>query len=131
MKMIDKYIQENYGDYDERTKWLLTRVYEDCNKNNEKLSNYFFVCLDLLATQCKLYYFALDVIKNATELSSKDNYGRVAKHPALQVLNSAHKEILNILQKLSLSPFEIAKLKRLNKGEDDGSAEELLSELIK
>ena len=129
--MINKYIEDTYSKCDERVKTFLSRVYDDCVNTNQELSNYFYVCLDLLCTQVKLYFMALDIIDKEKELSSEDAYKRMSKHPALQVLNNAHKEILNILTKLSLSPFDQAKLKRLNNGDDDGSAEELLSELTK
>ncbi len=129
MKLVDKYIYENYNDYDDRVKVFLSRVFEDCKKNNEKLSNYFYVCLDLLAVQLKLYFMALDIIDEKKKLSSEDSYKRVAKDPSIAILNHAHQEILNILQKLSLSPFEQAKLKRLNNAGDDESAEQLLKSL--
>ena len=72
---------------------------------------------------------SIDAIEAEKKVSSEDNYKRQAKNPAIAVMNNAHKEILNILQKLSLSPFEIAKLKRLNNAGDDESAEQLLKEL--
>ena len=46
-------------------------------------------------------------------------------------MNHAHQEILNIMQKLSMSPFDKAKLKRVQSGEDIDSAEALLDNLIK
>ena len=130
MKQIDQYIQKSYEDYDDRVKVFLSRVFEDCKKNNEKLSNYFYVCLDLLAVQLKLYFMSLDIIDEKKKLSSEDSYKRVAKDPCIAILNHAHQEILNILQKLSLSPFEQAKLKRLNNGGDEEDAEDLLNKLI-
>ena len=131
MKLIDNYIKEHYDAYDDRVKVLLSRTFEDCKKNNEKLSNYFYTCLDLLAHQASLYYMAWDAIEMEKKVSSEDAYRRRAKNPAIMVLNNAHKEILNILKNLSLSPFDIAKLKRLNKdsGEDE-SAEDLLNALV-
>lgn len=129
MKKINQYIKETYKDYDERVLLFLTRVYEDCMKNNDKLSNYFYCCLDLLAEQLKLYYLGVDAINANKNLSSTDDYKRVSKNPCIAILNHAHQEILNILQKLSLSPFEQAKLKRLNNGDGDESAEELLKSL--
>lgn len=129
MKNINAYIKETYKDYDERVLMFLTRVYEDCIKNNDKLSNYFYCCLDLLAEQLKLYYLGVDAINANKNLSSTDDYKRVSKNPCIAILNHAHQEILNILQKLSLSPFEQAKLKRLNNGDEDESAEELLKSL--
>ena len=129
MKNINAYIKETYKDYDERVLIFMSRVYEDCIKNNDKLSNYFYCCLDLLATQLKLYFLASDIIDEQKKLSSEDSYKRISKDPSISVLNKSHEQILNILQRLSLSPFDQAKLKRLNNGDDDGSAEELLKSL--
>lgn len=131
MKNINAYIKETYKDYDERVLIFMSRVYEDCIKNNDKLSNYFYCCLDLLATQLKLYFLASDIIDEQKKLSSEDSYKRISKDPSISVLNKSHEQILNILQRLSLSPFDQAKLKRLNVIDEDESAEELLNELTK
>ena len=130
MKTLDTYIQKTYADYDERVIIFLSRVFEDVKENNEKLNNYFYCCLDLLANQLKLYFLGIDAIDAEKKLSSTDDYKRVSKNPAIAVMNHAHQEILNILQKLSLSPFEKAKLKRIQNGGDDDSAEDLLKQLV-
>lgn len=130
MKTINEYIQKTYGSYDERVLMFMSRVYEDCITNNEKLSNYFYCCLDLLANQLKLYFLGIDAIDADKKLSSQDDYKRVSKNPAIAVMNHAHQEILNILAKLSLSPFEQAKLSRLKNGDNDQDAETLLNNLV-
>ena len=130
MKTIDPYIQKTYEGYDDRVLVFMSRVYEDCINNNNKLSNYFYCCLDLLASQLKLYFIALDIIDEQKKISSEDSYRRISKDPSISVLNKCHEQILNILAKLSLSPFEQAKLKRLNKNDDNELAEELLNSLI-
>ena len=131
MKTIDPYIQKTYGSYDDRVLMFMSRVYEDCINNNDKLSNYFYCCLDLLATQLKLYFIASDVIDEQKKISSEDSYRRISKDPSISVLNKCHEQILNILAKLSLSPFEQAKLSRLKNGDGDQDAEELLNSLVK
>ena len=131
MKTIDPYIQKTYGSYDDRVLMSMSRVYEDCINNNDKLSNYFYCCLDLLATQLKLYFIASDVIDEQKKISSEDSYRRISKDPSISVLNKCHEQILNILAKLSLSPFEQAKLSRLKNGDVDQDAEALLNNLIK
>ena len=131
MKTIDPYIQKTYGSYDDRVLMFMSRVYEDCINNNDKLSNYFYCCLDLLATQLKLYFIASDVIDEQKKISSEDSYRRISKDPSISVLNKCHEQILNILAKLSLSPFEQAKLSRLKNGDVDQDAEALLNNLIK
>jgi len=130
MKLVEKYILENYNEYDDRVKLFLSRVFEDVKKSNdEKLSNYFYCCLDLLAHQLSLYYLSVDAIEEAKNLSSEDAYKRASKNPAVAIMAKAHQQILDILEKLSLSPFQKAKLKKLNETSDDESAEQLLKEL--
>jgi len=129
MNTIDNYIHNTYINYDERVRTFLYKVYSECKNNNESLSNYFYVMFDLLANQLKLYYLALDAIDAEKKVSSQDDYKRVSKNPAIAVLNHSHQEIINIMQKLSLSPFDKAKLKRVQNGEDEDS-EELLDKLI-
>ena len=124
----NQYIADTYKDYDERVISFLDRVYSDVSENNAKLTNYFYCCLDLLAVQLKLYFLGLDALETNKSLSSTDDYKRVSKNPCLAIINHAHQEILNILQKMSLSPFEIAKLKKLNK--DDDTDENYLDKLI-
>lgn len=131
MKTIDPYIQKTYEGYDNRVLVFMSRVYEDCINNNDKLSNYFYCCLDLLATQLKLYFIASDIIDEQKKISSEDSYRRISKDPSISVLNKCHEQILNILAKLSLSPFEMAKLKRVQNGDGDQDAEELLNSLVK
>lgn len=131
MKTIDPYIQKTYKGYDDRVLVFMSRVYEDCINNNDKLSNYFYCCLDLLATQLKLYFIASDIIDEQKKISSEDSYRRISKDPSISVLNKCHEQILNILAKLSLSPFEQAKLSRLKNGDGDQDAEELLDSLVK
>ncbi len=132
MKLTKDIISARYKSYDERVIDFLNNIYEDVkdqHKNN--INNYFFVTFDLLANQLLLYFRALDAINKDASLSTEDSYKRTAKSPHITILNHAHQEIMNILDEYGLSPFAAAKIKRLNKGEDDGSAEELLSELIK
>lgn len=129
--MINKYIEDNYKDYDIRVQTFLSRVYDDVvNDKSNVINNYFYCCLDLLCTQLQLYFMALDVIDEQKNLSSEDSYRRVSKNPCIAILNHAHQEILNIMQKLSLSPLDKAKLNRLNRNDDNESAEDLLNNLI-
>lgn len=131
MKTVDDYIQKNYGECDDRVKTFLSRVFEDCKKNNDKLTNYFYCTLDLLKNALVLYYLALDAIEADKQISKEDNYKRISRSPSVGIMQKQHGQILDILDKLGLSPFATAKIKRLNKSNDDGeSAEELLNTLI-
>lgn len=131
MKNIDTYIQNKYAGYDDRVIEFLNRVYEDSKNNNQEINNYFYCCLDLLSNQLKLYFMSVDALDSEKKLSSEDSYKRIARHPAVGILSKAHQQILDILEKLGLSPFANAKIKRLNKesGEDE-SAEDLLNTLV-
>ena len=131
MKTIDTYIQKTYEGYDDRVIEFLSRVYEDVKEQNAKINNYFFVTLDLLANQLLLYFRALDAINADASLSTEDSYKRQAKSPQIAILNHAHQEIIKILDDYGLSPFASAKIKRLNNGDNDQDAEELLDSLVK
>ena len=131
MKTIDTYIQKTYEGYDDRVIEFLSRVYEDVKEQNAKINNYFFVTLDLLANQLLLYFRALDAINADASLSTEDSYKRQAKSPQIAILNHAHQEIIKILDDYGLSPFASAKIKRLNNGDNDEDAEELLDSLVK
>ena len=130
MKILDPYIQKRYSEYDERVIEFLSRVYEDVKENNEKINNYFYCCMDLLANQLKLYFLGVDAIDADKKVSSTDDYKRVSKNPAIAVMTHAHQQILDILQKFSLSPFDAAKLKRLKNNDGDEDAETLLNSLV-
>lgn len=130
MKTIDPYIQKTYGGYDDRVLVFMSRVYDDVKEQNTKINNYFFVTLDLLANQLLLYFRALDAINKDASLSTEDSYKRQAKSPQIAILNHAHQEIIKILDDYGLSPFASAKIKRLNNGDGDVDAEELLNNLV-
>jgi phage terminase small subunit len=131
MKTIDTYIQNKYADYDDRVIEFINRVYEDCKNNNQEINNYFYCCLDLLSNQLKLYYMSVDALDSEKKLSSEDSYKRIARHPAVGILSKSHQQILDILEKLGLSPFASAKINRLKNGDGDQDAEELLDSLVK
>ena len=131
MKTIDPYIQKTYEGYDDRVLVFMSRVYEDVKEQNAKINNYFFVTLDLLANQLLLYFRALTAINADAALSTEDSYKRQAKSPNIAILNHAHQEIIKILDDYGLSPFASAKIKRLNNGDNDQDAEELLDSLVK
>ena len=130
MKLTKDIIQKRYSEYDKRIIDFLSNIYEDVKDQNNKINNYFFVTFDLLANQLLLYFRALDAINKDASLSTEDSYKRTAKSPNIAILNHAHQEIIKILDDYGLSPFASAKIKRLNKNDDDESAEELLNSLI-
>ena len=130
MRLSKDAIKTRYESYDTRVVEFLTNVFEDIKKQNTELNNYFLVSFDLLANQLKMYFLSVDAIDKQKELTSQDNYNRIAKNPAINVMNRAHQEILKILSEFNMSPFGQAKLKRMQKDDDNESAEELLNNLI-
>ena len=111
---------------DSRIESMLDCVISSLDSNHK--SDYSKIILTMLVPQLILYFRALDEVNNSDKLSTKDDYSRTAKSPEIQVLQKCNDQILNLLDKLCLSPLEKSKLKRLNK--DDGSAKELLDALI-
>lgn len=131
MKMINTYIKEHYADVDDRIKMKLNRVYEEVEKNNPgNINNYFFNTLDLLCAQYEVFFLSYDALREAGKVNQDDRYHRQAKNINITVMTRASKEILDIMDKLSISPVIKAKVKKLNKEDDSESAEELLNNLI-
>lgn len=130
MKLSKSVIASRYAEYDGRIIEFLNNIFEDVHKQNAEITNYFLVTFDLLANQLKLYFLALDSIDAEKKVSSEDNYRRMAKNPAIAVMNHAHQEILKILSEYSLSPTNQAKLKRIQNGDDSEDAETLLKSLV-
>lgn len=129
MRLSKETISKRYSSYDARVIEFLSNVYEDVKKQNPNVNNYFLVTFDLLANQLKLYYMALDAINEDSTVAKEDAYKRVAKNPAIMVMNKSHEEIRKLLDDFSLSPFNIAKLKRVQNADDDASAENLIKDL--
>lgn len=130
MRLSKDTISKRYAEYDPRAIEFLLNIFEDVKSQNSNITNYFLVTFDLLANQLKLYFMALDALDNEKTLATKDNYQRIAKSPHIMVLNKAHQEILKILDEFNLSPFGQAKLKRIQKEDDDETANDLINKLI-
>ena len=131
MKNINDYVLKHYPESDDRIKLKLSRVYEEVKKTSESnLNNYFYNALDLLAAQYEVFYLAYDALRDAGKVNQNDRYNRQAKNVNITVMTRASKEILDIMDKLSISPMVKAKVKKLSKNDDDESAEELLNSLI-
>ena len=130
MRTINAYIKNRYDKYEDRVLEFMSKVYDDIKDNKNKISNYHLCMLDLLVVQLQIYYTSCDQLLKLTDLTTTDAYARAAKSPVISVLNKAHANIIDIMQKLSLSDLEIAKLKHINKNDDGESAEELLNNLI-
>lgn len=93
------------------------------------ISAYSKIILKMLIPQLVVYYKALDLMNKSDSLRHEDVYNRITKSPEVQVMQKANDQILNLLDKLALSPMEKAKIKRINKDDGD-SANELLANLM-
>ena len=109
---------------------FLDKVVNDLEEKQIEISNYVKIILTMLVSQLILYYKAADAIFGSTQVSSKDNYDRKAKAPEISVMQKSHDQILNLLDKISLSPLSAAKIKKLNQDDSEDTAEKLLSELV-
>lgn len=128
MKLTQSNIKTLYSEYDNRVIEYLENVLCDIKDSKGVINNYTKCIFDLLATQLQIYYASVDQLMKLSDLTSEDSYRRVSKSPVVSILNKSHSNILDVLNKLSLSPFESAKLKKLNK--DDDTDENLLDKLI-
>ena len=127
--MIDRNsIIARYGKYsDEVIDYIININNLIKDKDND---DYYYCIYDLLSTQLFLYFSAKNQLLEDTKLTTTDSYARTAKSPLVGLLNRCHANILDIMQKLSLGQMEQAKLKRLNKNDDDESAQQLIDKLI-
>lgn len=127
--MIDRNsIIARYGKYsDEVIDYIININNLIKDKDND---DYYYCIYDLLSTQLFLYFSAKNQLLEDTKLTTTDSYARTAKSPLVGLLNRCHANILDIMQKLSLGQMEQAKLKRLNKNDDEESASELIDKLI-
>ena len=122
-------IRQRYNKYDERVIEYLINISKSLKEQNVN-DEYYYCMFDLLVIQLHLYYSSCEQLMKLKDLTSEDNYKRLVKSPLIGVLQKCHSQILDIMQKLSISPIEKAKLKRLNTTDDNESAEELLNSLI-
>ena len=113
---------------DNRIEELLNCVINSLDPNHK--GDYSKIILTMLVPQLILYFRALDEVNKTNKLSTSDVYARTAKSPEIQVLQKCNDQILNLLDKLCLSPMDKAKINRINKSEET-SAAELLEALIK
>ena len=127
--MIDQNsIIARYGKYsDEVIDYIININNLIKDKDND---DYYYCIYDLLSTQLFLYFSAKNQLLEDTKLTTTDSYARTAKSPLVGLLNRCHANILDIMQKLSLGQMEQAKLKRLNRTDDDESAQQLIDKLI-
>lgn len=126
-KLLDKIKSKYKEPLDERIIEFLDNVVSDLDSS--QTTKYSTIILDMLVPQLIMYFKAVDILQQNAGVSNKDIYDRSSKSPEIMVLNKAHDQILNLLDKLAMSPMEKAKIKRINKNEEE-SAKELLDSLM-
>lgn len=114
---------------DERVIDFIDDITTDIKNRKIKVTEYLKVMLSMLVTQFVLYVKAVDQINKESSVSSTDDYKRAAKSPAIAVAQKAHDKIVELLDRISLSPLSEAKIKKLNSSEEE-SAQEILNELV-
>lgn len=128
MNKIVKEITSKYKEpLDSRVVSFLDNVTSDLDEKN--INHYSRIVLDMLVPQLIIYFKAQDNIQVEGGVSHSDDYNRKSKSPEIGVLQKANDQILSLLDKLVLSPLEKAKIKRINKN-DEEDAKELLDALI-
>lgn len=132
MKLLNEILDtfEDVQDIDDRAILFLGQTIKALDEQKIEVTEYIKTILIMLVAQLRLYYIATDAVFKSQEVSTEDNYKRQAKNPAISVMNKSHDKILELLDKISLSPLSSARIKKLNRGGDDDSAEELLNELV-
>ena len=125
-KLLNDIISKYKEPLDARIIDFLTYVTSSLENEND----YTKIVLNMLVPQLIIYYKALDNMQTTSDVTHNDDYNRKSKAPEIGVMQKANDQILNLLDKLVLSPIEKAKLKRINKSEED-DAKDLLESLMK
>lgn len=115
---------------DNRIIEFVDAITNDIKNKNIAVTEYLKCILSMLVVQLGLYFKAIDQINKEDKVSSTDDYKRVAKSPAISVAEKAHDKILELMDKISLSPLAEAKIKKLSSNDSETSAQELLDDLI-
>ena len=129
-KLTREVLNETNKDLDPRIVNYLDNVVVDLmTHQKENITLYTKEILILLVAQLILYFKSFDAIFSADNLSSTDAYKRTAKSPEINILQKAHDQILNLFDKLCLSPMGKVKLSKLTQLDEEQTAKDLLNDL--
>lgn len=122
----------NVTSADPRVIMFLDTTISALDSQSIKITDYTKLILGMLVTQLVLYYKACDaLIQDNESITSEDKYKRRAQAPIISIMQKANDKIIGLLDKISLSPLEKAKVKKLNqKTDEQEDARELLSALM-
>jgi phage terminase small subunit len=130
MKINRKNILASFVDYDQRTQDMLDNIITQLIKQDKECNDYTLVIIQMLAVQFEIYFKALDALKdgivNVVSLGDRTLH---QPKPQLDALQKANNQINKMLKDLALTPLDRAKIKKLNKNDED-DAQQLLEALI-
>lgn len=129
MNILEETIKD-YKDLDPRIILYLEHVVNEIGK--DKVTDYTKVILGMLVPQLIIYYRSLDELNTKNDLTNENKYYGKSKSPVIIIMQKANDQILNLLDKISLSPMTKAKIKKLNTTEENttSSGEKVLNKLI-
>lgn len=129
MNILEETIKD-YKDLDPRIILYLEHVVNEIGK--DKVTDYTKVILGMLVPQLIIYYRSLDELNTKNDLTNENKYYGKSKSPVIIIMQKANDQILNLLDKISLSPMTKAKIKKLNTTEENtnSSGESVLNKLI-
>lgn len=120
-KLLNELISE-YNKLDDRVVNYLQHVINEINISEKNVSDYTKVVLSMLVPQLIIYYRSLDDLNDNDELTNENKYYGKSKSPVILIMQKANDQILNLLDKISLSPLSRAKIKKLNTTEENNNA---------
>ena len=113
MNDLTKEILEQNNIVDERVILFLDGVINELKTAGIPITDYAKLILNMLSAQLILYYKAQDEIFEDAKVSSEDSYKRKAKSPAISIMQTANDKIINLMDKIGLSPLTAAKISKL------------------
>lgn len=129
-KLIIQNLTQDYKNLDKRVIRYLESIVLEIKTTKNQFSEYTKSILVMLVPQLIIYFKALDSLESEDELTNENKYYGKSKSPVIIILQKANDQILNLLDKIAISPLSAAKIKKLNKSDDDESGKELLNSLI-
>lgn len=111
---------------------MMENIVKQLAKQEKEPNDYALVILQLVAVQFEIYFKALDDVIRDGIVNSTQVGDRTINQPKpqLEALQKSNTQITRLLDKIGISPLEAAKIKKLNKSDDDESGKELLNSLI-
>ena len=130
MKDLIIELTKDYKNLDPRVVNYLKSVISEINTVNKHITEYTKAILVMLVPQLIIYFRALDSLEAEDGITNENKYYGKSKSPVIIILQKANDQILNLLDKIAISPLSAAKIKKLNSVDSDKLAEEAYEDLI-